>query len=417
MSLFKRGNVWWYSFFFAGQLVRESSKSTSKTIAKSAEQERRRELEAGYNNVKEVRQNRIRTVAEIIVEYLVGYRLRYRSASFAEYALGHVSRLLGSKLVVDINEAAVLGYQENRLREKAAPKSINEEVRFLLKMLGDPGNVIRAHLKKKKQLKLTVHKRIGKAFDAEESHSLEASARKPHSPHMYPAYMLARNGGLRDTEIKTLTWGQINLAAKTVQVGRAKSEAGEGRIVPLNCEVHEALLIHRARYQKKFGESREEWYVFPWGKPRPSDPTRYITSFKKAWNTMWTKAKVKGRSHDNRHTLITELAESRAGDETIMEIAGHVDRQMLRHYNSTCWSKQFTGHVADHGRFSGRASLLLAFAGQGAMLFATGSVTCRYLIEDERIIKTGAGCQHRLQFIKITRGFVDGSLKRRRFRT
>ncbi len=35
----------------------------------------------------------------------------------------------------------------------------------------------------------------------------------------------------------------------------------------------------------------------------------------------------------NRHTLITELAESCAGDETIMEIAGHVDRQMLRHYS------------------------------------------------------------------------------------
>jgi integrase len=48
---------------------------------------------------------------------------------------------------------------------------------------------------------------------------------------------------------------------------------------------------------------------------------------------MRTKAKVKGRWQDNRHTLITELAESGAGDETIMEIAGHVDRQMLRHYS------------------------------------------------------------------------------------
>jgi hypothetical protein len=42
-------------------------------------------------------------------------------------------------------------YQEDRLREKAAPKSINEEVRFLLKMLGYSGEVIRAHLRKKKQ--------------------------------------------------------------------------------------------------------------------------------------------------------------------------------------------------------------------------------------------------------------------------
>jgi chromosome condensin MukBEF ATPase and DNA-binding subunit MukB len=32
-------------------------------------------------------------------------------------------------------------------------------------------------------------------------------------------------------------------------------------------------------------------------------------------------------------TLITELAESGAGDQTIMDIAGHVSRQMLKHYS------------------------------------------------------------------------------------
>jgi hypothetical protein len=30
---------------------------------------------------------------------------------------------------------------------------------------------------------------------------------------------------------------------------------------------------------------------------------------------------------------ITELAESGAGDQTIMDIAGHVSRQMLKHYS------------------------------------------------------------------------------------
>ena len=68
-------------------------------------------------------------------------------------------------------------------------------------------------------------------------------------------------------------------------------------------------------------------------KPRPSDPTRHITSFKTAWKPVRTKVKVKGRWHDNRHTLITELAESGAGDQIIMEIAGHVDPQMLKHYS------------------------------------------------------------------------------------
>jgi hypothetical protein len=45
------------------------------------------------------------------------------------------------------------------------------------------------------------------------------------------------------------------------------------------------------------------------------------------------KAGVKGRWHDNRHTLVTELAESGAGDEVIMGIAGHVSRAMLARYS------------------------------------------------------------------------------------
>ena len=46
-----------------------------------------------------------------------------------------------------------------------------------------------------------------------------------------------------------------------------------------------------------------------------------------------TRGCVTGRLHDSRHTLITELAESGAGDQTIMDIAGHVSRQMLKHYS------------------------------------------------------------------------------------
>ena len=110
MAPYKRGGIWWYKFYFAGQLICESSKSTSKTVAKGAEQQRRRELEAHFHNLKEVRQQRIRLLREIIAEYLVGYRLRYRSASFAEYALGHVSRLLGAELMDDFSETMVLGY-------------------------------------------------------------------------------------------------------------------------------------------------------------------------------------------------------------------------------------------------------------------------------------------------------------------
>jgi hypothetical protein len=42
MSVYKRGGVYWYKFHFEGQVIRESAKSASKTVAKEAERSRRR---------------------------------------------------------------------------------------------------------------------------------------------------------------------------------------------------------------------------------------------------------------------------------------------------------------------------------------------------------------------------------------
>ena len=54
------------------------------------------------------------------------------------------------------------------------------------------------------------------------------------------------------------------------------------------------------------------------------------------------KANVTRRWHDNRHTLITDLAESGASDQTIMDIAGHVSKQMLKHYSHICMEAKRT---------------------------------------------------------------------------
>jgi hypothetical protein len=69
------------------------------------------------------------------------------------------------------------------------------------------------------------------------------------------------------------------------------------------------------------------------GKPWPIDPTHPIVTLTTSWNNVRTKAGVSGRWHDNRHTLITDLAESGAVDETIRDIAGHVSKQMMKHYS------------------------------------------------------------------------------------
>jgi integrase len=116
-------------------------------------------------------------------------------------------------------------------------------------------------------------------------------------------------------------------------VGRSKTDAGTGRTIPFNDALLDALVEHSRWYVQQFGETRPEWFVFPGGGRFPDNPAVAITTLKTAWAMVRRKAGVKGRWHDNRHTLITELAESGAGDETIMEIAGHVSRQMLSRYS------------------------------------------------------------------------------------
>jgi integrase len=334
VSLFQRGDIWWYEFWFAGRRIRESSKSESKTVAKSAEKNRRRELEEGFNNVSDVRRERVRAMGEIADEFLEDYKLRLpQSATFAEYAIGHIKRLLGDRMLVDVNEACVIRYQNDRLTERAAPKTVNEEVGFLLRIMGDLGDVLRVRLKKKKKLKLKVRNDIGKAYTAEEKERMLDQAANARSPHIYLALTLALNAGVRDAELRGLTWDQIKFAKGYLVVGQSKTEAGEGRTIPLNSSLLPVLREYAVWYKEKFGATRPEWYVFPFGRPRPTDPTRPITTFKTAWRNVRKNAKVTGRWHDNRHTLITDLAESGAGDQTIMDIAGHVSKRMLRHYS------------------------------------------------------------------------------------
>jgi integrase len=338
MGVYQRGDVWWYSFSFAGKHYQESTKSKSKTLAKDSEKKRRRELEEAFNDTGDRRKARVQTISTLAAAYLEDYTARHSAATFAEYAVGHVTRLVGDKMVVDISEKTVRGYQTARLKEKAAPKSVNEEVGFLLRLMGDAGEALRARLRKDKALKLKVSQNVARAFSPAEKEKLltlakASSARKSGSPAINAALTLALNAGMRDAEIRNLTWAQVDFEKQFLTVGKSKTEAGEGRTIPLNSVLLPVLLDHSRWYTRRFGMMRPEWYLFPFGKSKHLNPTRPITTLKTVWCNITEKTGIMGRWHDTRHTLVTELCEAGAGDQTIMDIAGHVSRQMLARYS------------------------------------------------------------------------------------
>jgi integrase len=218
-------------------------------------------------------------------------------------------------MLAEVTENTVRDYQTARLNENASPKTINEEG-FLLRLLEDHGDGIRAKMRRQKTLKLAVQSKTARAFSPEEKAAMVAAARTRRSPVIVTALMLGLHAGLRDSETRGLQWGRIDLLKDVLTVGDSKTEAGEGRTIPLNAELKVALVEHSKWYLAKFGEMRPEWYVFPFGKLQPTDPTRPATSFKTVWRKVKSEAGIKGRWHDNRHTFITDLAENgHASDE------------------------------------------------------------------------------------------------------
>ena len=199
------------------------------------------------------------------------------AAAFAVYALGCVTDLLGGKLVVEITPTVVKCYQTDRLAEKAGPKTINNEVLLLLRLCGDQGDLIRARLRREKAMKLTTPPSPGRAYTSDEKARMLAEAAKLRSKNMYPALVVDLNCGLRDKELRELRWQQIDLVhKKTLTVGKSKTEAGAGRVIPLNDTVLVALEAHAAWYIRRFGECKPEWYVFPAGKKQPNEPARAV---------------------------------------------------------------------------------------------------------------------------------------------
>jgi integrase len=144
----------------------------------------------------------------------------------------------------------------------------------------------------------------------------------------HTATVLALNTTMRKNEIRLLRWEQVDFEKRALVVGRSKTDAGEGRVIPLNVLAFDAL-VHWA---SRFPNPSPQHFVFPWCEHGQVDPSRPTRGWRTAWRRALKRAGFHCRFHDLRHKAITKLAESQASDMTIMAIAGHVSKKMLERY-------------------------------------------------------------------------------------
>jgi integrase len=335
VSVYKRGDVWWYKFRFAGQVIRESSKSKSKTVAGDAERSRRRKLEESWNQIK--RRTLPPTFERAGSAWLEAEKphLAERTYEIYEVALRcHLKPALGALLLCDIDANRIASYQARRKAEKASARTLNKELQVLRQVL--KRHKLWANLQGDVKFERE-HNDIGKCLSREEEKNLLAACGS--NALLNAVVTLALNTALRKNEIRTLRWSQIDFEKRTVAVGRAKAEGGSGRVIPLNQPAFNAM----AKWAGRLIESKAEDYVFPAceaagiERKHPDceriDPSRPIKSWRSAWRAALKRSGLQVRFHDLRHTCITKLAESQASEQTLMAISGHVSRRMIEHYS------------------------------------------------------------------------------------
>jgi len=107
-----------------GQLLRESSKSDSKTIAKDAERARRRELEQAYNRIpKRERVPLFSHAADVWLANKAG--LAPKSKERYEQCVAHLKEEFGKGLVCDVDANDIAEYRRKRLSVSADKRGIS----------------------------------------------------------------------------------------------------------------------------------------------------------------------------------------------------------------------------------------------------------------------------------------------------
>lgn len=153
----------------------------------------------------------------------------------------------------------------------------------------------------------------------DECERLFYECQQSRNEHLFPIVLIAITTGMRQSEITTLTWDQLDLDRGTIYLKETKN--GKPRTVSL---VGTALDILRKRYQSR---QLHTAYVFP-AKKRFGQ-----ISIRKAWEEACKRARVNNlRFHDLRHTFATYAAEDGASNLELATAMGHQTLQMLQRY-------------------------------------------------------------------------------------
>lgn len=136
-------------------------------------------------------------------------------------------------------------------------------------------------------------------------------------------------------EILQLRLRDLDLDERTMRVNADGAKTRERmRVLPLNDAALRAAIAFHERARIDCGASEPDHYLIPFHLSSTTfDPTRAQTHYYRAFREIQAAAGVRFHPYCLRHTAITKMLEAGVPEETVIAMAGHVSRAMLKRYS------------------------------------------------------------------------------------
>ena len=332
MGLYKRkdSRFWWMAYTVKGGQWCESTKTSSKDLAKKIWKKREAEIALGRFQVGWPGERM--TFTELCEEFLNSHSSTLSPKSQENHRIfsKHLRDYFGDLKLTEIDERAVVEYRNYRRRQplKWNPKrtvkgaTVNRELaclhcifQFALKRkyIGENPTSGVKHFNERRE------RPTKRMLTVEDEHRILEAA----PPYLRVAIvLLVQTGGRTYSEGLSLTWDQVDLAHGVIHLSGSVKTTDSAQPLPLS-----RLACDVLKEWKKELDS-ESPYVFP----SPRSPGKPIRSVKRAWRTALKNAGVSYFPIYNlRHVFCTRLSWV-AADAVVQRAMRHSSPETKRHY-------------------------------------------------------------------------------------
>lgn len=315
--VYKRKRTWWIKYYVNGKAHYESSHSIKKTVAQKFLA--RREGPIAEGKVPFFRFDKV-TFKELADDLLRDYRVNGKRVKRVELSVRHLRGYFGFFRAVQVTTQTIRDYTDGRLKEGAAPATVNRELSALKRMFNLGARSTPVRVERVPYVPMLKEDNVRKGFF---EHGEYLAVREAILEHLKDLVAFGYKTGWRVSEITGLTWGHVDLKEGIVRLEVGETKNDEGRVVFMDDEMKK-MFFRRWRNRKR---------PLPWVFLN-AEGTDRVKRFYKAWTTACRGVGLSGRLfHDLRRTAVRNMVRAAIPERVAMAISGHKTRSVFDRYN------------------------------------------------------------------------------------